>query len=240
MDWGLITAVVAAVFGFIGIVTGMTLAKVTTGGEKKVSPKPLEDITPKVEALTKRIEETLSDLKEKGERLNQQLLSSVEREVEELLLSFEELKREIEKVGLTESSRKALESALEVLKNFKLSHPNFDNSLLMQVKDNLLIIRNDLQSLILSKEEKTSLNNLKDIFSSIDSAINLAREINVTLLKDELSILTDCLKKEEMDTILKDIDRQTLAAKELVLLLNDLKERIKKGLKGVKNESFIC
>ncbi len=229
MDWGLITAVVAAVFGFIGIVTGITLAKVTTGGEKKLSPKPVEDIAPKVEVLTKRIEETLSDLKEKGERLNQQLLSSVEREVEELLSSFEELKREIEKVGLTESSRKALESALEALKNFKLSYPNFDNSLLMQVKDNLLIIRNDLQSLILSKEEKSSLNNLKDIASSIDSAISLAREINVTLLKDELSILADCLKKEEMDTILKDIDRQTLTAKELVLLLNDLKEMIKRS-----------
>ncbi|SMP05487.1 hypothetical protein SAMN06265339_0305 [Desulfurobacterium pacificum] len=234
MDWGLVTAIVAAVFGFIGILIGIILGKAFSGGKKEVSEPANEVILSAVSSLTGKIENVLKELKEKAEHFNQQVISSIEEEINELISNLEKLKVEIEKVGVTEGSRKAIDSSIEMLKNFRISAPNFDNSLLTQIKDNLLIVRNDLQALMLSKREEqkaaTVPVNFEKLISSIDSAIKLSKEINASLLKDELTVLADCLKKETLNSVLKDLDKQTLTAKEVALILTD----VKKELEGVK------
>jgi 7-cyano-7-deazaguanine synthase in queuosine biosynthesis len=119
-----------------------------------------------------------------------------------------------------------------MLKEFDISLPAVDNSLLTQIKDNLLIIRNDLQSLLLAQKEqpKTSVPstnvNLASILSSIESAIKLAKEINASLVKNEFIVMANCLKESDKNEFLKALDREAITSKELVVLLSGIKKEL--------------
>jgi len=68
------------------------------------------------------------------------------------------------------------------------------------------------------------------LIDSVNSAIRLAKELNARAVKDELLALASLLKEKDKDEFLKDLDKQAITSKELVVVLTG----IKKELEGVK------
>jgi alanyl-tRNA synthetase len=231
MDVGVVTAVVAAVFGALGIVVGLLIAKFIRREEGKGEPE-LDEKTQKLEALADDVENIINELKAKVQVLTRESIDEVRDKLKKLQTELESLKNEMESVGITDGSRQALEKSVEMLKEFDISLPAVDNSLLTQIKDNLLIIRNDLQSLLLAQKEqpKTSVPstnvNLASILSSIESAIKLAKEINASLVKNEFIVMANCLKESDKNEFLKALDREAITSKELVVLLSGIKKEL--------------
>jgi alanyl-tRNA synthetase len=231
MDVGVVTAVVAAVFGALGIVVGLLIAKFIRREEGKGEPE-LDEKTQKLEALADDVENIINELKAKVQVLTRESIDEVRDKLKKLQTELESLKNEMESVGITDGSRQALEKSVEMLKEFDISLPAVDNSLLTQIKDNLLIIRNDLQSLLLAQKEqpKTSVPstnvNLASILASIESAIKLAKEINASLVKNEFIVMANCLKESDKNEFLKALDREAITSKELVVLLSGIKKEL--------------
>ncbi|TCK06441.1 hypothetical protein [Phorcysia thermohydrogeniphila] len=229
MDVGVVTAVVAAVFGALGIIVGLFIAKFTGKKEEKVESEP-DKRTLKLETLADAVENIINELKAKVGVLTRESIDEVRDRLGELQTELENLKNEMENVGITGSSRQALERSVEILKEFDISLPAVDNSLLTQIKDNLLIIRNDLQSLLLAQKEQpktsTSSANLASVLTSLESAIKLAKEINANMVKSELIVMANCLRESDRNELLKTIDREAITSKELVVLLSGIKKEL--------------
>ena len=101
--------------------------------------------------------------------------------------------------------------------------------MLTKIKDNLLIIRNDLQSLLLTQKEqsKTSVDtDLTYVVTSLESAIKLAKEINASMVKGELIALANSLKGNDRNELLKILDKEAITSKELVVLLSGIKKEL--------------
>jgi len=229
MDWGVVTAVVAAVFGALGIGVGLFIAKFTGKKEEKTESEPSIEVQ-KLETLASSVENVVNDLKAKLESLTRESVEEVKGKLQELKVELEKLKGEMENVGITGSSRQALEKSVEILKEFDVSLPAIDNSLLTQIKDNLLIIRNDLQSLLLTQKEqpKTSApsTDLSSVVTSLESAIKLAKEINANMVKSELIVMANCLREDDKNELLRTMDREAITSKELVVLLSGIKKEL--------------
>ncbi len=236
MDWGVITAAVAAVFGFLGIVVGMFISRFLS--PKKEEPEEDQEVFTELRSrLEDQLEEfssLMSALREKVDVLTSEEIDRVKSDVEEIVALLDKLKEDVSKLNVTQDSRQALEKAIEAAKNLELSVPHIDTSLLLQIKDNLLIIRNDIQTLLLSRKEekedrKMAVGELGNVLSSLESALKLAKELNTNIVRDELIVMANCLKSEDKNELLKAVDREALTSKELVLLLGE----IKKELEGV-------
>ena len=80
------------------------------------------------------------------------------------------------------------------------------------------------------KENKEAKVDLTHLIDAINAAITLAREINARAVKDELIAFANSLQKKDKNELLKDLDKQALTSRELVLVLST----IRKELKGVK------
>ena len=229
MDWGVVTAVVAAVFGALGIGVGLFIAKFTGKKEEKAESEPSREVQ-KLETLASSVENVVNDLKAKLEGLTRESVEEVKGKLQELKVELEKLKGEMENVGITGSSRQALEKSVEILKEFDVSLPALDNSLLTQIKDNLLIIRNDLQSLLLTQKEQpktsTPSTDLSSVVTSLESAIKLAKEINANMVKGELIVMANCLREEDKNELLRTMDREAITSKELVVLLSGIKKEL--------------
>jgi uncharacterized protein YlzI (FlbEa/FlbD family) len=228
MDWGVVTAVVAAVFGALGIVVGLFIAKFIGKKEEKVELKPSKEIQ-KLETLADAVENLINELKAKVQVLTRESIDEVRDKLQELKVEIENLKNEMGNVGISGGSRQALEKSVELLKEFDISLPSVDNSLLTKIKDNLLIIRNDLQSLLLTQKEqsKTSVDtDLTYVVTSLESAIKLAKEINASMVKGELIALANSLKGNDRNELLKILDKEAITSKELVVLLSGIKKEL--------------
>ncbi len=235
MDWGAITTLIAAVFGFLGIVVGIFISKFLSpkkekGEEENIVPELLSRLEKGVEEF----ESLLASLSRKVESLTKEEISKAEQDIEEILSLLNSLKENISSLELSQDSLQALDKAIKAAEDLKFSVPQIDTSLLMKIKDNLLIIRNDVQALLLSRKErveekKPSSDELKKALSSLESALKLAKELNANLVKDELIVMANCLKSEDKNELLKAIDKEALTSKELVLLIRE----IKKELEGV-------
>jgi len=163
--------------------------------------------------------------------LSRESIDEVRDRIQELKVELENLKKEMENVGITGSSRQALERSVEILKEFDISLPAVDNTLLTKIKDNLLIIRNDLQSLLLAQKEQpkaqtSQSSNISTVLSSLESAIKLAKEINANMVKGELIVMANCLREEDKNELLKTLDREAITSKELVVLLSGIKKEL--------------
>jgi hypothetical protein len=144
---------------------------------------------------------------------------------------LDSLQQELKGLQLSNGSIQAFERAKQSLKDIRLSLPSIDQSLLTQVKDNLIIIRTDIQSLMQNeKERKEAEVDLTHLIDAVNSAITLAKEINTRAVKDELIAFANSLQEKDKNELLKDLDKQALTSKELVLVLST----IRKELKGVK------
>ncbi|ADU96586.1 hypothetical protein [Thermovibrio ammonificans] len=238
MNWELITVVVAAVFGAIGLVFGFIIAK-SLGGRKKEEEERLAILEERLIGVSERTISMAEELKSKIKELREDKLKDIRQEIEALQLEIHKLKKELATlpVSLSPSSYEALEKSEEILKEIEFNLPSIDNSLLTQVKDSLLILRNDVQNLAIeaqkSKEPAVDPVFLKDLLDTVESAVSISRNINASLVKDELLALAHSIKLDDGSELTKDLDAQALNAKELVVLLEELKERIKKELEGV-------
>lgn len=230
MDWGVITAVVAAIFAALGIGIGLFMSKFFSGKEEKNQVSAVEE---RIEGIADRISETAKRVNEKLETLREESLAELKREIASLEEDVKRLKREVATLPLSAGSLEAIEKAEKLLREIEFTLPAVDSSLLTQIKDNLIILRNDVQSLLQlekEKEEKASqIPDLEGVLFSVNSALELSRKINAALVKSELLTLAASIKGDLKGDVVKELDDQALNSKELVLLL----EGVKKELEGV-------
>jgi len=245
MDLGTATLFVAVVFSAIGVVVGIMIAKFLSDREHE--RLDLAEVKERIEGLTDRINFLVEELKEKLKKVKSEKIEELKLEVETLLSEIERLKSSLRQLDLSEDSISALNRAELLLQEVDFHLPNIDESLLTQVKDSLLILRNDVE-LLLSKTKDTpkpvspapvspildpSL--LDSVMTSLDSALTLSRRLNAHLVKGELVALANSLKNEELSSLVKELDDQALNSKELVVLL----EEVKKKLEEVRNETSL-
>jgi hypothetical protein len=231
MDLGVMTVVVAVSFGAVGIVVGFLIGKSSHKGEDKKEVVEDRKVDEKISLLSSKIERLTEEVKTKFTEFSKASINELERKVNELYKELDSLQQELNGLQLSSGSIQAFEKAKQSLKSIKLSLPSIDQSLLTQIKDNLIIIRTDIQSLIQNKKETKEVRvDLTHLIDAINSAITLAREINARAVKDELIAFANSLQEKDKNELLKDLDKQALTSRELVLVLST----IRKELKGVK------
>jgi len=230
MDWGIITILVAAIFAAMGIAIGYFMAKVLAGRESKEDFSVVEE---RVFGISEKISEAVEKLKERLLSLKEDKVEEVKKEVEALEEDLLRLKEDVATLPLTPGSFEALERAELLLKELDFTLPSIDTSLLTQIKDNLIILRNDVQTLLQSQkqepQETVELPELDDLKLSVKTALELSRSLNAALVKGELLGLLSSLKGDAGKELVKVLDEQAISSKELVLIL----EKIKKELEEV-------
>jgi len=240
MDLGAATLVVAVTFSAIGIVAGILIARFLSGREP---PQPdLTEVKERVDGLTDRINLLIDELKEKLKKVQSERVERLKTDVDSLLSEIERLKSSLRPLELSEDSISALEKAETLLQEVEFNLPEIDESLLTQVKDSLLILRNDVEMLLSKLKENQgqtsqSINPdlLNSVISSLDSALALSKRLNTLLVKGELTALASSFKNEELSSLVKELDDQALSSKELVVLL----EEVRKRLKEVRDETTL-
>ena len=244
MDFGVVTLIVAVAFAGIGIVVGLIISKLISA--KRQSQLDLFNLKERIEGLTDRINGLVEEIKEKLKRIQSERIEELKLEFDSLLSEVERLKRELHQLDLSESSIEAIERTESLLQEVEFNLPKVDESLLTQVKDNLLILRNDVENLMLKLKEKAATPPppsspcldpaaLDSVLGSISSAIELSKRLNTLLVKGELTALANSFKNEELTSLVKELDDQALNSKELVVLL----EEVKKKLEEVRNEASL-
>ena len=237
MDLGTVTLVVAVAFAGAGIVVGILIAKLLGGRDNRHTDT--ENIKEKVEGLSDRLLMLVEEINKKLEEIEADRIEELKREVGELINEVERLKETLHDLDVTENSIQAIEKASSALQELEFNLPQIDNSLLTQVKDNLLILRNDVENLLnRSKETKSSgldQTLIETVLNSIDTAIELSKKLNTSLVKSELTVLANSLKSDDLASLVKELDVQSLDSKELVVLLED----VRKKLEGARNEASI-
>ena len=231
MDLGVMTLIVAVSFGAVGILIGFFIGK--SSHKEKGKKEVVEDrkVDEKISLLSSKVEGLAKEVKTKFTEFSKASIGEIERKVNELYKELDSLQQELNGLQLSNGSIQAFEKAKQSLKGIKLSLPSIDQSLLTQIKDNLIIIRTDIQSLIQNKKETKEVRvDLTHLIDAINSAITLAREINARAVKDELIAFANSLQEKDKNELLKDLDKQALTSRELVLVLST----IRKELKGVK------
>ena len=240
MNLGAATLIIAVTFSAIGIVAGILISKFLSGRE---SPQPdLTGIKERVEGLLDHIALLVDELKEKIKKAQSERIEELRLEVDSLLSEIERLKNSLRHLELSEDSISALDKAESLLQEVEFNLPKINESLLMQVKDSLLILRNDVETLLSKTKESprvsspaVDLSVIDSIISSVDSAITLSKRLNTLLVKGELTALGESFKNDELASLVKELDDQALNSKELVVLLED----VRKKLKEVRDEATL-
>ena len=231
MDLGAMTLIVAVSFGAVGILVGFFIGKSSHKEEGKKEIVEDRKIDEKISLLSSKVEGLVKEVKTKFTEFSKASIDEIEKKLNELYKELDSLQQELNRLQLSSGSIQAFEKAKQSLKSIKLSLPSVDQSLLTQIKDNLIIIRTDIQSLMQSKKEsKEAKVDLTHLIDAINAAISLAKEINARAVKDELIAFANSLQKKDKNELLKDLDKQALTSRELVLVLST----IRKELKGVR------
>jgi len=231
MNMGILTVLVAVAFGALGIMMGLTLCRLS-GKKETEETTSFKELEEEIKKTAYGVDGFLAELRRKINELTEKTIEDMRTGVKSLYNELEKLYRDTGNINITDESRRALESSLENLKNFEVALPSIDQTILTRIRDNLLIVRNDVQSLLLAREQETAKTpafDFSSILASLDSAIELARNLNLHLVKDELVVMANSIRQEDRQELLKSIDREALASKELVVLLSG----IKKELEGV-------
>ena len=221
MSWGLLL-VVALAFFLLGFGLASFLLK-----KKSSQESTLNLIEEKVLSSSDRISKILDRVNGLLSEFKETKLNELKRELLSLEEELKRLKEDASGLHLSEGSIDALHRAEELLKELNFSLPSIDNSLLMQVKDNLLIIRNDVQNILSSTKEAPNLD-FTNLSVPIDRALKLAREVNKALVRSELLSLIVSLRDESRKELVKELDKLALDSRELVSTL----EVAKKELEG--------
>lgn len=238
MDLGTVTLIVAVAFAGAGIVAGILISKLLS--KKEPSQPDLTDLKERVEGITDRISLLVEKIDEKLKKLQTDQVGELRKEIDGLISEVERLKKALLHVDITESSIAALEKTKLMLEELEFNLPKIDESLLVQVKDNLLILRNDVENLLRKTREEKPVSDINvtvinSILDSVNTAVELAKKLNVSLVKGELTALASSIKNEELSSLVKDLDVQSLNSKELAVLL----EEVRKKLEEVRDEASL-
>ncbi|WP_457568953.1 hypothetical protein [Desulfurobacterium sp.] len=224
MDAGIMTTIVAGVFGAIGIVIGFIIGK--------LSAKPARDYTPilrEFEATVKSLQDKVSQLVDVVSSSTKEVLEEQKANIKAILDEIEKLKANLEESGLSIKSAETLDGVISELNNLlEASLPStvFDQQLITKIKDKVDIIRAEIEAIKLSLEEnkkKKEEPKAQPIdVDKIKEAINMAKEINEEAVKGDLISLMYAFKEDDKKDLLKSIDEIALNSKQLVLILEDL------------------
>ncbi len=226
-----VTLIVAVVFSAIGIVVGIFISKLFFG-KKEETYVLLEE---RIGGLTDKIEGLVSELKEKVQKLRNDKLEEIRGELNSLAENVENLKVELKGLdSVSPTTFEVLDGIASLLREVDLKLPEIDNSLLTQIKDNFIIVRNDIETLLSkykSAQKSSYIGEIDTLIDLISSAVSLSEKINAALVKDELLTLASSLKGDGGE-IVKDLDKQAINSKELTTMLREIKRK----LEEVKDE----
>ncbi len=226
MDAGIMTTIVAGIFGALGIIIGFTIGK--------ISSRPQKDFTPvlrEFEAVVKSLHNKVSRLTEVISSSTEEILNEQKSKIEDIIGEIEKLKRNIEDSGLSIKSAEVLESILEELRGLsskELPSATVDEQFMTRLKDKIDIIRAEIESIKISsvKSQKEVESPSIDV-EKLEDALNMAREINEEAVKGDLISLMYAFKDDDKKDLLKSIDEMALNSKQLVLILEDLIKSVK-------------
>ncbi|RUM87675.1 MAG: hypothetical protein DSZ25_03175, partial [Thermovibrio sp.] len=225
MELGSVTLIVAVVFSAIGIVVGIFISKLFFG-KKEETYVLLEE---RIGGLTDKIESLVSELKEKVQKLRNDKLEEIRGELNSLAENVENLKVELKGLdSVSPTTFEVLDGIASLLREVDLKLPEIDNSLLTQIKDNFIIVRNDIETLLSkykSAQKSSYIGEIDTLIDLISSAVSLSEKINAALVKDELLTLASSLKGEG-EEIVKDLDKQAMNSKELTAMLREIKKKL--------------
>jgi hypothetical protein len=227
MDWGILTAIVAAFFAAVGLALGYFLSKFLS--EKEEKEDRLDAVEERVSEIGEKISEIAERIKEALFNLREDKVADLKGEVAFLEEALSQLSGEVKQLPLTPSSLEALDRAFLLLKEIDFNLPEIDPTLFTQIKDSLIILRNDVQTLLQLEREKPTkpeLPELDELQLSVSTALRLARDINRALVRGELLSLAASLKGDTGSQLVKELDEQSLASKELVLILEKVKKEL--------------
>jgi len=223
MDLGSATLIVAVVFSLIGVVVGIGIAKVTSKSKKAADSELAHVTRERIETLTGKIESLASGLKEKLESLKEENVGKLKDEVKNLIGELKSLKQDIAKVGTSEHAQEALDRIIKSLGEINYEVTTSNQALFTQINDSFLIVRNDLETILSRcKNLQKQTSELRD---SLNRAVELARRINRGLVGSELLSLAATLRSDKGE-IVKILDEQAINSKELVTVLENVRQRI--------------
>ncbi|OMH41155.1 hypothetical protein [Desulfurobacterium indicum] len=229
MDAGIMTTIVAGVFGAIGIVIGFIIGK--------LSSKPAKDYTPvlrEFETIVKSLQDKVNRLIDTVSSSTKEILDEQKTNIKVILDEIEKLKVNLEESGLSIKSAETLNDVISELNNLldaSLPSTVFDQQLITKIKDKVDIIRAEVEAIKLSLEEnkkKKEESKTQPIdVDKIKEALNMAKEINEEAVKGDLISLMYAFKEDDKKDLLKSIDEIALNSKQLVLILEDLIKLVK-------------
>ena len=239
MDLGIVTLIVAAVFTGAGIVLGFLISRLMSAKEQP--QVDVSDLKGNVNAVISRVEDLVSRVNEKIDNLKLDQVRKLREEIDRLISEVNGLGELLRDIDVSESSVKALKEAEGLLKKLEFEVPEINQSLLTKINDNLIILRTDIENLRSKMKDKNrsvpsiDISVLNSVIDTINTALELTKKLNSSLVKSELTALAGSFKKEELNQLVKELDSQSLDSKELVVLL----EEIRRKLEGVKNEASL-
>jgi molecular chaperone GrpE (heat shock protein) len=185
MKLDFMTILIAVLFSGIGIVVGFLFCKSSCGkGEEKVGFSIEKE---RIEGLLEKTENTVSNLNQKIASLREDKIGSLRKEIEAIIKDIEEFKGEIKNINVSSGTLEILDEISNTLRKVDLEIPSIDNSLLQKIKDNFLIVRNDLETILSKcKKQKDFSKQIDPLIDKIDSIISLSKDMNTALVKDEL------------------------------------------------------
>ncbi len=218
---GLVTAAIAGIFTIVGIIVGFFLCK--------ISVKPMRIEVPKtnIEERFNKLLSNLEGLKNNLKTLTSEKSNDIRSSFESILSQISELKAPLKEAGVTRDSMQRVDNMINDIQSTLKTPTTIDANIFTKFKDNLSIIRNDLQSIKLNQSQRPrSKQTVKDILSAIDTA----KEINRACVASELISMVDSIKEPDKTKLTEALDRISINSKELVLKLKDLKS----DLEGVR------
>ncbi len=219
MDVGIVSTVVAGLFGTLGVIVGFIIGKGVPKPQVQVSPDT-ERIEKEIKSLSesvKNLSETVAGLA-KGEDLKPKL--------EPILKELENLKNLISSNNINLRSVNQVEESIKTVSNLMKTEKEPANieSLLTSIKDNVMVVRNEIQTLKFNVEDMKKAPKVDS--EKLSLAIKNAERINSEAVRGDLLSLIRTIKGEDGSELKSIMDRIALESKELVVILKDLQNQL--------------
>ena len=210
MEMGILTTGVAIFFSFSGMLVGYLLGR---GDREEIAYIEIEEGFSRLKTSIEELQEYFNKCKEVKEE-------EIEAKLEKVKNNFEELKLKVLSLRITPAIQKTIEEISSAFVKFTANLPEIDESLLVQINDNLLIVRSDLERLLIEEREKKKepevpVEKIKELLKEVKS-------LNEELLKTELNALSESIKGNLKEEVVKALDRQVLTSKKLAHVVSNI------------------
>jgi len=216
MEMGILTTGVAIFFSFSGMLVGYLLGR---GDREEIAYIEIEEGFSRLKTSIEELQEYFNKCKEVKEE-------EIEAKLEKVKNNFEELKLKVLSLRITPAIQKTIEEISSAFVKFTANLPEIDESLLVQINDNLLIVRSDLERLLIEEREKKKepevpVEKIKELLKEVKS-------LNEELLKTELNALSESIKGNLKEEVVKALDRQVLTSKKLAQVISNILKEVER------------